>query len=287
VIVSTGLMPRGRQGHPECLAALAESAEAAGLARIWIGDHVVYPVEYQHRYPAGDGVLPYNPASPQLDILASMSWLLAGTRRVGVGSLVMVIGLRQPVALAKQLATLDVLSGGGRVTLGIGAGWMAEEFEVLGISPRRRGARTDEYLDALAVLWTAEQPCFHGEFVNFAPLYCNPKPVRGTIPVWVGGVTDAALDRVVRAGSGWLPSNVTPEIISRTIPELRQRAAAAGRDPDGIGVACAVTATDADEIRRTVAAYRAAGVTEVIIPVQGKSPGRIAEFVASIPSLAS
>ena len=189
--LATGLMARGRLGSPEVLAAIGHAAEEAGMARVWFGDHVVYPVEYEPKYPSPTGRIGYNPAAPQLDVVVAMTWLCAATTRVGVGTSVMVVAERQPVWLAKQLASLDRLSG-GRVSLGIGVGWCAEEYAALGVPFARRGARTDEYIRAMQTLWTEEQPAFDGEFVSFPPPLLQPETRSGR---W-----DSALGRRFRVG---------------------------------------------------------------------------------------
>jgi probable F420-dependent oxidoreductase len=285
VLLSTGLMARGRMGEPDVLAGIGAAAEQAGLHRVWFGDHVVYPVDFAPNYPYGDGRLPYNPASPQLDVVVAMTWLLAATTRVGAGTFVMVIGMRQPVWLAKQLASLDRLSD-GRVALGVGTGWMPEEYSALGVSPARRGARTDDCIQVLRKLWTEPTPAHDSEFVSFPPLHCNPKPVRdGGVPIWVGGHGDAALTRVVRHGDGWLPAGGDPEELAGALPRLRELAERHGRDPASIGIATTVTALDPAEIRDRLPRLRDLGVTEAVIPAQGKTSEAVADWIAGIPGL--
>lgn len=285
MLLSTGLMARGRMGEPELLAAIGRAADDAGLARVWFGDHIIYPVDFAPHYPHGDGRLPYNPASPQLDVVVAMTWMLAATRRVGTGTFVMVVGLRQPVWLAKQLASLDALSG-GRVTLGVGTGWMAEEYAALGVSPQRRGARTDDCIDVLRKLWTRDTPSHDSEFTTFAPLHCNPRPAReGGIPIWVGGHGPASLDRAARLGEGWLAMGGDPDEIGAALPVLRGLAEKHGRDPDGIGVATTVTLTDRAQLVERLARLRELGVTEAVVPVQGKTAEAAADWVAAIPEL--
>jgi probable F420-dependent oxidoreductase len=287
MLLSTGLMARGRMGERDTLLAIAQSAESTGLTRVWFGDHVVYPVDYTHNYPAGDGSLPYNPASPQLDVVVAMSWVLASTRRVGVGTTVMVIAERQPVLLAKQLATLDRLSD-GRLLLGVGVGWMPEEYEALGVPANARGARTDECIEALRALWTEEVPSYAGRHVSFAPLHCNPKPAQpGGIPIWVGGRGDRALERVAAYGHGWLPGTGDAEMIRDGWERIRRRAEELGRDGDAIGVVATISDLDLDVTKRKLADVAELGVTEAIVPAQGKNPDASAEFVAAIPGLLS
>jgi probable F420-dependent oxidoreductase len=189
--------------------------------------------------------------------------------------------------LAKQLATLDQLSG-GRLTLGIGVGWCAEEFESLCVPFEHRGSRTDEYLQALKVLWTEETPSFAGRFVSFPPLYCNPKPHQADgPPIWIGGAGPAALERVARIGAGWVAGGETPSELGHHLAWIRTRAAELGRtDANLIGLLVqGVWRPDRSELSSYLAELRDAGVTEVVVPVQGKSPEEAADFVRSIPAL--
>jgi len=216
-----------------------------------------------------------------------MTWLCASTTTVGVGTSVMVIAERQLVWLAKQLATLDELSG-GRLTLGIGVGWCQEEFESLGVPFEHRGSRTDEYLEALRVLWTAEQPSFSGRFVSFPPLYCNPKPRQvGGPPIWVGGAGPAAMERVARVGAGWVAGGEEPAELARNLAWIRARAEALGReDADSIGLLVqGAWRPDRGDLMRYLSELQEAGVSEVVVPVQGKTPEEATDFVHSIPEL--
>jgi probable F420-dependent oxidoreductase len=189
------------------------------------------------------------------------------------------------VWLAKQLASLDTLSG-GRVTLGVGTGWMAEEYEALGVSPERRGARADDCIEVLRKLWTDETPSHDSEFTTFAPLHCSPRPARdGGIPIWVGGHGPAALDRVARLGAGWLAMGGDPDEIAAGSRALRELAEKHGRDPDTIGVATTVTLTDRTQLADRLARLRELGVTEAVVPVQGKTAEAAADWVAAIPEL--
>jgi probable F420-dependent oxidoreductase len=287
MLLSTGLMARGRLGSPDTLAALALAAEEAGLPRVWFGDHVVYPVEYESRYPSPSGKVNYNIASPQLDVIVAMTWACAVTSRVGVGTSIMVIGERQLVWLAKQVASLDHLSR-GRLTLGIGPGWCTEEYEALGVSPERRGARTDEYVQAMKVLWTDEKPSFAGEFVSFDAIYCNPKPAQaGGPPIWVGGTSQVALERTARYGAGWVAGGTDGDELARKLAWIRSRAEELGRsDAAQIGMlAQGVWRPDRRDLSDLLRHLRDSGVTEVVVPVQGKDPQEARDFVLSIPDL--
>src|SRR5262249_47393757 len=144
---------------------------------------------------------PWDISAPQLEGIVAMTWMLAATKRVGVGVSVMVIPLRQPLVLARQLASLDSLSG-GRLRFGIGIGGVVGEYDWAGVDRQHRGARLDEYIEILKVLWTDEKPSFSGRFASFPELYCSPKPARPAgIPLWFGGHVAAMWDRVARHGA--------------------------------------------------------------------------------------
>ena len=152
-----------------------------------------------------------------------------------LGTCILIVPQRNPLILAKELATLDYISG-GRVELGLGVGWMKEEFEALGVPWERRGARNDEYIAAMRALWAGPHAEFHGEFVDFEPATCNPRPVNGSIPVLVGGDTPAAIDRAVRIADGYFPGEGDIGRLGDLISRLRQKAEQAQRDPDSIEI---------------------------------------------------
>jgi probable F420-dependent oxidoreductase len=285
VILSTGMIPRSRFSTAEYLTAVARSADSAGLARVWMGDRLVYPVRYES---AGDlgREFPWDIAAPQLEGIVAMTWMLAATTRVGVGISVMVIPLRQPLQLARQIASLDHLSQ-GRVTLGVGIGGVLEEYDCAGVDRRRRGARSDEYVRALKVLWSDERPSFSGEFVSFPELYCNPKPAQaGGIPLWFGGHSSETYDRVAQYGVGLAAGSAPPARAAELLTIIRERTEAAGRDPTNVGLLVIADHPERDGLRQLLDEYRQAGVTEAVVPPHGRSPTEVADSVASIPELA-
>jgi probable F420-dependent oxidoreductase len=284
LLLSVGIIPRGRFSEAEFLTAAGRGAEAAGLSRVWLGDRTVYPLHYES---AGDlgREFPWDTSAPQLEGLVAMSWLLASTATVGVGISVMVLPLRQPVVLARQLASLDHLSG-GRVTFGVGIGGVLEEYDAVGVERSRRGARADEYLEAMQRLWTEEHPSYSGEFVSFPEIYCSPKPFRpGGLPVWIGGHTETTLERVARFGAGLAAGSVSPERARDLLAQLRQTTERVGRDPQSVGILVQASAPDRDALRRLLAEHREAGVSEVIIPARGRTPTEVIESTAAAPDL--
>ena len=222
---------------------IALKAEALRYASIFVTDHVVLPVSAARSvYPyAPTGQLPGGARQDYLDPLAMLGYLARATSRVRLGTSVLVIPYRHPLAVAKTLATIDVLSG-GRLILGVGAGWLREEFEALGTPPfEERGAVTDEYLRVMRLAWTTDPLSFSGRYCRIEPVHALPKPAQdGGIPIWVGGHTPAALRRTATLGDGWHPiglrppATVTPDEYAASVATIHTLAAKAGRDPASI-----------------------------------------------------
>ncbi|MGE3537209.1 MAG: LLM class F420-dependent oxidoreductase [Candidatus Tectimicrobiota bacterium] len=236
---------RGAMATPEQLVRFGQQAEALGFSTIWTSDHIVLPTEVRSPYPYHpSGQMPFVPTEPYLEPLVVLTYLAAVTRRIRLGTSVLILPYRNPVFMAKALATLDVLSH-GRITLGVGVGWMEEEFKALGLDTyARRGAYSDECIRIFRTLWTDENPAFQGEFHQFSGLKCEPKPVQaGGIPIWVGGHTPQAIRRAARLGNGWQPivqrppADLPPEELRQKVAALREIAEASGRDPQSIRIA--------------------------------------------------
>jgi probable F420-dependent oxidoreductase len=215
---------------------ICRTAEAAGFESLWGGEHVVLPTHIESKYPyTADGKIPAEPDTPIPDPLIWLAFAAAAAPSVRLGTCILIVPQRNPVVLAKELATLDRLSG-GRVELGIGVGWLKEEFDALGVPWERRGARNDEYVAAMRALWQGPHASFHGEFVDFDSVTCSPRPVNGSIPILVGGDTDAAIRRAVRLADGYFPGEGDVQRLGGLIARLRQAAEDAGRDPSGIEI---------------------------------------------------
>lgn len=292
----------GDYAEPAALRALAQAAEELGFDSIWVSDHVVIPARIESPYPySPDGVFRLGPRAPYLEPLTALTYLAGCTRTVRLGTHVLILPYRHPIVTAKMLATLDVLSG-GRLELGIGVGWMAEEFAALAAPAfARRGAVTDEQVRVFKALWTEDLPAFAGEFYRFEPLGAAPKPVqRPHPPIWVGGHSRAAIRRAARLGDGWLPIGARPPAalppaeLAAGLADLREEAARAGRDPAQIEVcfSTAVALGEAgaagggrrapftgapEQIAADFAGYRAVGVDRFVV---GLGPGRPAEIEA-------
>lgn len=244
---------------------LCRRAEAAGFESVWGGEHVILPDSITSKYPyTEDGKIPAEPDTPIPDPLIWLAFAAAAAPKLRLGTCILIVPQRNPLVLAKELATLDRLSG-GRVELGLGVGWLKEEFDALGVPWERRGARNDEYIAAMRALWAGPHAEFHGEFVDFAPATCSPRPVNGSIPILVGGDTDAAIRRAARLADGYFPGEGDAQRLGGLIERLKQAAEQADRDPASIEVNAMFGAQMADP-EAGVAELAALGVGRIMVP---------------------
>jgi probable F420-dependent oxidoreductase len=247
---------------------VAQSAEALGYDSLWVGDHPVLPD------PPVDGS-PFPPRYAFGAPMVALAHLAAQTSRVLLGTGVLLLAQRNPVHLAKEVATLDRLSG-GRMVLGIGVGYLDAEFRAVGVPRDQRGARTDEHLDAMRALWCQPRPAFRGRFTSFDGIEALPTPVRpGGPPIVVGGHSRAALARAARVGDGWLGWFLDPDQCARRVTSLAALPRPEGRPPLEVGVMPSRRLT-AD----LVADYADAGVARIVVtPSQRLDAERLLRFV--------
>jgi probable F420-dependent oxidoreductase len=251
----------GRYVDGRAAVELAQAAEAAGFDSIWTVEHVVVPHGYRSRYPyspsgrMGSGLEDF----PIPDPLMWLAYIASGTRAIKLGTAILILPQRNPVITAKAVATLDHMAGGGRVLLGIGVGWLAEEFATLGVPFEDRGARTDEYIAAMRALWSQECASYQGRFASFDQVYCRPRPPHRRIPIIVGGDTKAAARRAGRLGDGYFPARGAP---AELFDEMRRAAAEAGRNPAEIELTVAAPSEPAE-----IEALATRGVARVAVPV--------------------
>ncbi|MCP5183691.1 MAG: LLM class F420-dependent oxidoreductase [Pseudomonadales bacterium] len=224
----------GRNTGRDSLIDFAQSVEAAGFASGWVSDHVCWPAEIASKYPyTDDGSFAPAPDMGWLDPIGTQLFVAAVTTRLRLGFTVLILPYRQPVATAKQLATLDVLSG-GRLILGCGIGWMAEEAAILGMPWDHRGARTNEQLELFECLFTQPAPRYEGHFYALPEVGFEPKPLQSPVPVWVGGNTDAAYRRAARYGSGLHAAFEPIDVVAHAWQQVRAHARALDKDPDAM-----------------------------------------------------
>lgn len=220
--------------------AVAERAEELEYDSLWAADHIVIPTAIAARYPYNltGSFGPGSGAWPWMDPFAVLSYVAGRTRRVALGTSVIIVPYRHPLVAAKLAAAVDVLSG-GRLIFGVGVGWMEDEFRALGIGDRfaARGRVTDEYLDIMKAVWTQDAASFEGEYHRFTDVSALPRPVQQPHPpLWVGGNGAAALRRVVRLGTGWHPITMLPEEIAAGGRRLAGMLRDAGRDPGEVTI---------------------------------------------------
>jgi probable F420-dependent oxidoreductase len=212
------------------LLTFARKAEEQQMASLWVSDHVVFPKTSASSYPSGR--FPHAPETSYLEPVAVLAAAAVCTERARLGASVFILGHRNPVVMAKMLTTIDTLSS-GRLICGVGVGWWREEFVALGVPFDARGRRADEAIQIFKELWTADEPQFDGEFYRFSDIGFAPKPVQKPHPpIWVGGQSRAAFQRVVALGDGWHASSQTPGQLQENLERLRQVADEAGRPFD-------------------------------------------------------
>ena len=260
--------------EPQQVLALGPLAEELGYDSLWVMDHLFNTGYIRDRLEN----------KPYYHPLSTLSYLAATTKEIRLGTSVLVLPYHNPVELAKYAATLDQISG-GRLTLGVGVGAMAEEFEALGISLRQRGSLTDESIAIMKELWTNPNPSYHSRRWNFSNLLFSPKPLQKPhVPLWVGGASPGALRRVATMGDGWHPTGLSPEEFSLGRKEIEEQALAAGRDPNAIAMSMRVevevhgtpsgprsasrariSGDDPDGMIAAVEAYQTAGVQHIVL----------------------
>lgn len=228
----------GRAAAKENVAAFAKTADEAGYDGLWVFDHVVLQKEQQSKYPySADGSLGFPATLDFLEPLTLLTFLAGITKRVRLGTSVLVLPMRQPVLHAKIMSTIDFLSG-GRFVLGAGVGWWKQEYEALSVPFASRGRRMDECLQLVRALWTQEYVDFRGEFYEVVDWACNPKPVQaGGIPIWLGGESRKQLERIGTYGDGWLATAKSLTTLRDDFAVAREAATAAGRDPERLTIA--------------------------------------------------
>ena len=236
------LPSRGPMASPEALRSLAQRAEDLDFDSVWVSDHVILPRQVESFYPySPDGVPTFRPDQDYYDPIATLNFLAGCTQKLRLGTHVLIIPYRNPVVTAKMLSTLDVLSE-GRLVLGVGVGWMEEEFQALGLDTySQRGAVTNEFLRLFKELWTKDEPEFQGEFYQISGAGFMPKPVQKPHPpIWIGGHTGPAIRRAAELGDGWMPIGLRPpailepEEMAAKIARLKTLTVRAGRDEDAV-----------------------------------------------------
>ena len=266
----------GHGATPEGAKTLVQAAEAGGFTTAWTVEHVVVPSGYESTYPYDEsGKMAGGAEDFDLpDPLIWLTWAAAHTTTLRLGTGILIPTQRNPVVIAKSIATLDVLSG-GRVDLGVGAGWLEEEFDALSIPFAGRGQRLDEYIDAMRALWTQDKASFHGDYANFDNCISRPRPVNGTVPIVIGGHTKVAARRAGERGDAFFPGSASVEELGELIDVMKRTAEEHGRDGDAIPVYAMAVGKPGDAMYARIEALAAAGVEQVTVPAY--SPARLAD----------
>jgi len=261
----------GPAAEPEVLALMAQTAEQCGFHSLWAPEHVVLVDQYASKYPySTDGRFGLPTQMDLLDPLSALTFAAAHSKRIRLGTGICLLPEHNPVVLAKVVAGLDKLSK-GRFDFGVGIGWLAEEFTAVGVPWERRADRTREYLRAMKLLWTEDQPEFAGEFCRFPKVRMHPKPVQKPHPpIIFGGESNPALKRVSEVGDGWFGFNTSPEEARVRIGRIKQYAQAAGRGAVKLSFAVSPgmgMEIEVDALKR----YRDAGADQVIVGAFGEN----------------
>ena len=275
----------GVWASPETIVGLGERAEALGFDSVWVSDHVVVPTRIESTYPYGPpGTFTAETSQNYFEPFAVLAFIAGRTRRVELGTTVLVVPQRPPLLIAKQWATLDALAG-GRTILGIGAGWMREEFVALGADTfERRGPATDEAMKIFRAAWTEPgDVSFDGSVYRFDAVRVMPKPARaGGPPIWIGGHGKRSIRRAAEHGDGWHPIRVTPDEVQTGVATLHELLPRYGRTPEDVTISVVVNAFapgsgpagtrqewelagDPDDVAETLRRYAAVGVEHVIV----------------------
>jgi probable F420-dependent oxidoreductase len=261
----------GPFAFPEGLENLARTAEEVGIESIWTVEHVVVPVDYRSKYPYSEtGKMPGPENIPIPDPILPLAFAAAVTKKLRLGTGVVILPQRHPLYVAKEMATLDVLSH-GRAILGVGIGWLQEEFEAVGVPFKQRAPRTEESIRAIRSLWKSTPEPFNGKFYKWGAVESHPKPIQqGGVPIVVGGHSEGAARRAARLGDGFFPARGELDSLTKLLAIVRDECKTIGRKPEdieitsGIGGNNATSASSAmqlDVVRR----YEDIGVARLII----------------------
>jgi probable F420-dependent oxidoreductase len=272
----------GPFAFPELLTHLAQTAERVGVESMWTVEHVVIPVGYKSTYPYDpSGKIPAPEQMPIPDPLIALAYAAAVTRTLRLATGILILPQRHPLYVAKEVATLDVLSH-GRVILGIGVGWLAEEFEALGIPFEERAARTAEMVRAMRSLWKDEAEPFHGKFFRWEKLESHPKPIQKPgVPIVVGGHTDLAARRAARYGDGFFPGVADDVKLKALLGIMHDECRKIGRDPAPIEITSGRAVPDRDGVKR----LQDLGVGRFVVPPPAFDPDGITQGLEQLGNL--
>jgi probable F420-dependent oxidoreductase len=281
------LPTQGPLATREALLRFCQEAERRNVPSLWVSDHVVFPRTKSGEYPGGR--FPHAPDTAYLEPVAVLAAAAMATERARLGSSVFILGHRHPVVMAKLLTTIDALSN-GRLICGVGVGWWEEELTILGVPFKQRGRHADEILKVFKTLWTSDHPTFDGEFFRFGDVGFQPKPVQKPHPpIWVGGNSPGAFQRVVTYGDGWHATYLQPDQLRASLDKLRAAADAAKRPFESIELSMRVGSKGAlkdtkQELIDLLGAYKRMGLTHVMVDIRRDSLTEMLEALEILTS---
>lgn len=260
-----GLIPVNIGVQPEQMVGLAQLAEGSGFESVWTFEHVIVPVDYQSKYPYNDsGKMGGPPETIFIDPFVALSAVAAATKTLRLGTGVNILSQVNPLYMAKQAASLDYISG-GRFELGVGIGWLREEFDALGVPFERRGARFDDYVAAMKKVWSGEVVEHKSDFLDWSGFKSYPVPAQKPhLPVVIGGATGKIYQRIARHGDGWFAPMGDPKALAAAMDDLRAACEAEDRDPAGIEITCMWPGNGGREF---IGELEAVGVSRVVTPL--------------------
>lgn len=292
----------GDWARPENQMHVAQHAEALGYHSLWVFQRLLYALEPKNPYPPVPGPKWPKAFERVMDPIVTLAYVAGATKRIRLGTSVLIMPFYTPVLLAKQLATLDVVSG-GRLDVGLGIGWSMDEYDAVGVPFKHRGKRADEFLRCLKAVWTQDVVEFHGEFYRVPKAKVEPKPVQKPHPpITIGGYGSTVVKRAVTLGDGFNGGNVPMAEVTPLVKEVKVAAEAAGRDPRSLHIVCRGTFQvhgspqgkdrralfgTLDEIREDIERYAEAGLTELFLEGNFNPEGaRIEEALTVMEALA-
>lgn len=252
----------------EQIVQIAQLAESLGYESVWTFEHVIVPVDYESKYPYNDsGKMGAPPETNFVDPLIALTAVAASTSTIRLGTGVNILSQVNPIYIAKQAASLDFMSN-GRFMLGVGIGWLKEEFEALGVPFERRGARFDDYVEGMRKIWSGDVVEHQSDFVSWSNFKSFPLPIQNPFPVVMGGIKGKIFERIAKYGNGWYAPAGDPAELKGHLESLRRACDAIGRDMSEIEITCMWPGRGGNEFLRQLAEV---GVHRVVVPVMGSA----------------
>ena len=259
-----GLIPVNIGIPADMMVDFARAAEQAGVESVWTFEHVMVPENYESKYPYdSSGKMGASPETPFLDPLIALTTIAQATSTIRLGTGVNILSQANPLLLAKQVASLDGVSN-GRFMLGAGIGWLREEFSAMGVPFEKRGARFDDYVQAMRKVWSGDMVEHHSEFINWSGFKSYPLPVQNPFPVIMGGASGRIYQRIAKYGNGWYAPTRSPDDLAPRLGELKKVCADEGRDYSELEISCMWTLKGGLD---TVREYADMGVHRLIVPI--------------------